>query len=347
VPGRRLPQMMRESGVGRLGLFTYLGGTRDARTTYEEAIELFVAAEQLGFDSVWVAQHHFGPVVGTLPSPLTLLAAAAARTRRIRLGTAVVILPLEQPIRLAEDAAVLDVLSGGRLELGLGSGTDPDVFHALGRDPDKRYELMSDGLATLLTSLRGEPLPGGHVVRPVSPGLERRVWQGVFSPERTRQAAASATNVLLPRALPANPALAAEQQALAAAAYREAWTQPWPGRVALSRPVYPSLDIATARRELAAETALQVELMNRMLARSAGGTMTAEEFLESGVFHHGSVEDVVESLRADPAVPMADELICQFGHVGPDFDHMLRALELIATRVAPALGWRPSLAPTA
>jgi alkanesulfonate monooxygenase SsuD/methylene tetrahydromethanopterin reductase-like flavin-dependent oxidoreductase (luciferase family) len=339
--------MMRESGVARLGFFTYLGGTRDARTTYEEAIELFVAAEQLGFDSIWVAQHHFGPVVGTLPSPLTLLTAAAARTRRIRLGTAVVILPLEHPIRLAEDAAVLDVLSGGRLELGLGSGTDPDVFHALGRDPDKRYELMSDGLATLLASLRGEPLPGGHTVHPVSPGLERRVWQGVFSPERTRQAAASATNVLLPRALPANPALAAEQQALAAAAYREAWTQPWPGRVALSRPVYPSLDIATARRELAAETALQVELMNRMLDRSGGGgTLTAEEFLESGVFHHGSVEDVIESLRADPAVPMADELICQFGHVGPDFDHMLRALELIATQVAPALGWRPSLAPT-
>src|ERR1700716_856417 len=93
------------SDLRRLGFFSYLGGQRDPREVISETLELFVAAEELGFDSVWVAQHHFGPMVGSRPSPLPLLAAVAARTRRIRLGTAVVILPIEHPVRLAEDAA--------------------------------------------------------------------------------------------------------------------------------------------------------------------------------------------------------------------------------------------------
>src|SRR3981081_336618 len=129
---------MASPALERLGFFTYLGGSRDAAEVLAETIELFVAAAARGVDSVWVAQHPFGPMVGTLPSPLPFLAAVAARTRRIRLGTAIIILPLEHPVRLAEDAAVVDLLSGGRLELGLGSGTDPEVFGALGYDSDQR-----------------------------------------------------------------------------------------------------------------------------------------------------------------------------------------------------------------
>jgi alkanesulfonate monooxygenase SsuD/methylene tetrahydromethanopterin reductase-like flavin-dependent oxidoreductase (luciferase family) len=325
----------------RLGFFTYLGGTGDPARVLAETTELFVAAEELGFDSVWVAQHHFGHVVGRLPSPLPFLASVAARTRRIRLGTAVVILPTEHPVRLAEDAAVVDLLSGGRLELGLGSGTDPAVFTALGYDPDQRRELMRDGLSTLLASLRGEPLPTGDVVYPTAPGLDRRVWQGVFLPERAREAAAAGTHVLLPRALPADSRLAERQQADASIAFREAWAWPWPGRVALSRPVYPSADLPTARCELAEELTFQVAQANRISARAGGGTLTEQDFLDSGVFHIGSVEDVVAGLRADPAVPLADELICQVGHIGPGHERTLRMLELVATQVAPALGWRP------
>src|SRR4051794_29011121 len=75
--------------VERLGFFAYLGGTADPVVTMRETVELFVAAEELGYDSVWVAQHHFGPTVGRLPAPLPFLAHVAARTRRVRLGTAV------------------------------------------------------------------------------------------------------------------------------------------------------------------------------------------------------------------------------------------------------------------
>jgi alkanesulfonate monooxygenase SsuD/methylene tetrahydromethanopterin reductase-like flavin-dependent oxidoreductase (luciferase family) len=116
----------------RLGFLSHLHGSAAPQQLYRDYVELFVAAEELGFDSGWVAQHHFDASAGRLPSPFTFLAAVAERTHRIHLGTAVVTLPLEDPIRVAEDAAVLDALSGSRVELGVGSGTDPAVFAAFG-----------------------------------------------------------------------------------------------------------------------------------------------------------------------------------------------------------------------
>ena len=87
--------------------------------------EQIAHAEALGFDSAWVAQHHFHELEGGLPSPVVFLAHVAARTRRIRLGTGIVTLPMENAVRVAEDAIVLDLLSGGRLELGVGTGGEP------------------------------------------------------------------------------------------------------------------------------------------------------------------------------------------------------------------------------
>src|SRR6202048_2702756 len=122
----------------RLGFLTHLHVGGDAAASYRIALDLFAAAEQLGFDSGWVAQHHFLNGAGRLPSSLTFLAAAAERTRRIQLGPAIVTLPLEYPLRVAEDAAVVDTISGGRLQLGLGTGGDPLTFAAFGQDRGAR-----------------------------------------------------------------------------------------------------------------------------------------------------------------------------------------------------------------
>src|SRR5258705_7384872 len=109
----------------RLGFLTHLHIGDDAAHSYRLPLELFEIAEELGFDSGWVAQHHFLNGSGRLPSTLAFLAAAAERTSRIQLGTAIVILPLEDPLRVAEDAAVVDTISACRLQLGLGTGADP------------------------------------------------------------------------------------------------------------------------------------------------------------------------------------------------------------------------------
>src|SRR5689334_399483 len=142
----------------RLGFLTHLHVGANAADSYRIGLDLFQAADALGYDSGWVAQHHFLNGGGRLPSTLTFLAAAAQRTQRIQLGTAIVILPLEDPIRVAEDAAVVDALSGGRLQLGLGTGGDPLTFAAFDRDLTTRRDQYAVSLARLRAALQGTPI---------------------------------------------------------------------------------------------------------------------------------------------------------------------------------------------
>jgi alkanesulfonate monooxygenase SsuD/methylene tetrahydromethanopterin reductase-like flavin-dependent oxidoreductase (luciferase family) len=168
----------------RLGFLTHLHVGKDATDSYRIALDLFQAAEQLGFDSGWVAQHHFQNGSGGLPSTLTFLAAAAERTRRIRLGTAIVILPLEDPLRVAEDAAVVDTISGGRLELGLGTGGDPVSFAAFGKDLNARRERYAEGVRIIQDALSGAPINGTEAhLYPPTPTLQDRIWESTLSPE--------------------------------------------------------------------------------------------------------------------------------------------------------------------
>src|SRR5215213_7367667 len=113
-----------------IGLFTGqvpAGSQRTFAREYRETLELVRLAEALGFDSAWVSEHH-GASDGYLPSLLPMLAAFAAATDRIGLGTGVVLTPLHDPLRLAEDVAVVDQLSEGRLTLGLGIAWRPEEF---------------------------------------------------------------------------------------------------------------------------------------------------------------------------------------------------------------------------
>src|ERR1700691_2765263 len=133
----------------RLGFFTRLLDQATAGERYRLAAEQIVHAERHGFDSACVAQHHFDGDEGGLPAPFVFLAHVAARTSRIRLGTGIVTLPLEEPVRVAEDASVLDLISNGRLELGLGSGGTPSAFAGFGRDSADRAAIF-EGNATIV-----------------------------------------------------------------------------------------------------------------------------------------------------------------------------------------------------
>ena len=96
---------------------------------YEEMFALIAFAEELGFDVAWLAELHFGGAFSLLANPLMMVPVIAQRTRRIRIGTAVTLLPLQHPLSCAEQAATADVLSGGRLEFGVGRGSIPSQFH--------------------------------------------------------------------------------------------------------------------------------------------------------------------------------------------------------------------------
>ncbi|WP_254858486.1 LLM class flavin-dependent oxidoreductase [Protofrankia sp. BMG5.30] len=190
----------------RLGFLSHVHGAgRSARTVYRDLVEFFVAAEELGFDGGFVAQHHLRQDYGRLPSPLVLLAAVAERTSRIELGTAVVTLPLEDPLRLAEDAAVLDELSGGRVQLGLGSGgANLDAFAAFGRDIERGRELFVDAVRTVDGILRGgrprapaQRPAGGLSLNPPASGLANRIWQATSSADGAQLAASLGHGLML------------------------------------------------------------------------------------------------------------------------------------------------------
>lgn len=125
------------------------------RRQVDDFVQFAVEAEELGFDGVTVTEHH-APLL-TCPSPHLLLAAAAAKTSRIRLGTAVTVLPLYNPVRVAEEAGTLDLLSGGRFELGLGRGVPGEALFAVGRDlsPGELNQGWAESLELLHLALNG------------------------------------------------------------------------------------------------------------------------------------------------------------------------------------------------
>jgi alkanesulfonate monooxygenase SsuD/methylene tetrahydromethanopterin reductase-like flavin-dependent oxidoreductase (luciferase family) len=128
---------------------------RESLTTYyADCLEEIVEAEHLGFDTVWMPEHHLA-ADGMLPSPLVMAAAIAARTKRIRIGTSILVLPLHHPVRVAEDAAVVDLISGGRLVLGIGQGYAADEFAAFGVERRHRAQLLDEGVAVLRQAWSG------------------------------------------------------------------------------------------------------------------------------------------------------------------------------------------------
>src|SRR5213596_3788169 len=129
-----------------IGLFTAqipVGSRRTFAREYRETLDLVRLAESVGFDSGWVSEHH-GASDGYLPSLLPMLAAFAASTERMQLGTGIVLAPLHDPLRLAEDAAVVDQLSRGRLELVLANGYVPSEFVMFDRTLSDRPKLVTE-----------------------------------------------------------------------------------------------------------------------------------------------------------------------------------------------------------
>jgi len=126
-------------------------------TLYGQALDQIVEAERLGFDSVWITEHHFCDD-GYTPSPLVLAAAIGARTQRLRLGTNLMILPLHNPVRVAEDAATLSLLTGGRFDLGVGIGYREMEFREFGRELKYRPSLIEEGIEIIRRAWAGEPV---------------------------------------------------------------------------------------------------------------------------------------------------------------------------------------------
>src|SRR6185436_9314085 len=284
--------------------FTRVLDLADAAERYRLATEQIIHAERFGFDSAWVAQHHFHEDEGGLPGPLVFLAQVAPQTSRIRLGTAIVTLPLELPIRVAEDAAVLDLISGGRLEVGVGPGGNLSAFEAFGLDSAERGTLLAGHLQVLRDAWAGRPLSGGDRLYPSTPHLVERIWQATFTVDGARRAGAAGDGLMLSRAQP-RPANApdlslAEIQNPMIDAYLAALPEGRQPRILASRTVFVADDRKEAMRFAEAGLERQRERLIRTGRAAASGSVG--DLIGAFNVHLGTPDDVIASLQADSAL---------------------------------------------
>ncbi len=209
-------------GFGLITCQRYPGDPRTDTQLYAQALELAEQAEQGGLDSVWVSEHHFVDD-GYLPSLLPLSAAIAARTRNVRIGTGLLLAPLHDPLRLAEDAAVTDLISGGRLTLGVGLGWREEEFAGLGVPLAQRVPRLVASLDTMRRAWRGDLVAGGQGrpavpvrPRPAQPGGPP-LWIGAMSEPAIRRAGRLADGLM---ATEVTPGMLASQVAWAQESFR-------------------------------------------------------------------------------------------------------------------------------
>ncbi|KPV41742.1 monooxygenase [Thiohalorhabdus denitrificans] len=206
-------------------------GGRGESQVFAETLGELALADELGFTTAWVVEHHFMREYSHSSAPELFLAAASQRTRRLRLGHGVVVLPYNHAVRVAERAATLDVLSGGRVELGVGRGFSPKEYAAFGSDMARSREIVDESLAVIRQAFSGRPVDfqGSHYQLEdleVLPGVVQDphppLWTAAVSPETFTWAAREGLGAL---AGPFKPWFLVKQDLKE---FRRAWREAWP-----------------------------------------------------------------------------------------------------------------------
>jgi alkanesulfonate monooxygenase SsuD/methylene tetrahydromethanopterin reductase-like flavin-dependent oxidoreductase (luciferase family) len=320
--------------------------TPTAAAAHRQTIELAEAAESIGIDGAYVRVHHFAR---QLSSPFPLLAAIGARTTRIEIGTAVIDMRYENPLYMAEEAAAADLISGGRLQLGISRGSPepaergaeafgyvPPEGHSdadLARAHTRQFREAIAGAPVVRSDPRMTGAVTGLAVQPQSPGLADRIWWGSGTRQTATWAGEQGMNLMSSTLLSEDTGvpfdeLQAEQISLFRAAWREAGWAREP-RVSVSRSVLPITDDVD-RRYFGGRSGESDQLgyLDGVVARF-GRTYTGEP------------DVLAEELRGDAAVQAADTLLLTVpNQLGVEYN--ARLLETIAREIAPGLGWSRS-----
>jgi alkanesulfonate monooxygenase SsuD/methylene tetrahydromethanopterin reductase-like flavin-dependent oxidoreductase (luciferase family) len=331
---------LRKLGFLTIGLFD----PDDPRAGHESTLAVIELGERLGFDSAWVRHRHLQYGIS---SPTAVLAAATQRTSRIELGTAVIPLGWENPLRLAEDLATVDILSGGRLNPGVSVGppTHYDrVKDALYPDTAEAEDFGYGRVRRLLDFVGGEPASDfsgtegieqySDRVQPHAPGLRRRMWYGGASLRSARWAGEQGMNFLTSSVVRAEESEDfARIQLSHVREFRAHHPDGERARVSQGLVVVPT-DSATAGQRAKYE-----EYARSRLPRTASPQGPARMLFAPDLV--GTSEQIAEGLDAQPAFREIDEVAFALPFA---FDHedYVQILGDIATRLGPALGWAPA-----
>lgn len=333
----------------RSGLFFHPTGTGTAAEVYENTLQLIQEAEAAGFHAAWVSQLHFQSFRGRLSSPFPFLVRAADRTRQIDLASGVVTLPFENPLRLAEDAAVTNVLLRERLSFGVGSGEPvAEEFAPFGVPFEQRSERSRATLAELMRALRGEPLgPHGVQLQPPAGELATRVWWASGSRERALWAAEAGVNLLINVDQSRWDVPMVQANAESAEGYRRAWNRAHAPRVGVWRIVFPWDDPDTALDAYWDITRAEAEVnLKRGLTK---GAHTLEELRarhqQTQLLSIGRPERIVEQLRREHDRIKFTDFQFYFTFSGLDQQRKIRLLHRLADEIAGPLGWLRSSGP--
>jgi alkanesulfonate monooxygenase SsuD/methylene tetrahydromethanopterin reductase-like flavin-dependent oxidoreductase (luciferase family) len=340
----RVPQpsdALRKLGFLTIGLFD----EANPRAGHESTLEIIELGERLGFDSAWVRHRHlqFG-----ISSPVAVLAAATQRTSRIELGTAVIPLGWENPLRLAEDLATVDVLSGGRLNPGISVGPPRDfdrVKQALYPDSADVEDFSYERVRRLLACVRGEKVSDwsgvegievfSDQVQPHASGLADRIWYGGGSFRSARWAGAQGLNFLSSNVLQAEGSSAsfAEIQRDQIRAFRASHPDGAAARVSQGLVVIPT---DSANAEQRGKYAAYAEARTPRTAAPLG----PRQMLFSTDLV-GSSAQIADTLHAHAGFGEVDEVVFALPFTLAHEDYV-QILTDIATRLGPELGWKPA-----
>jgi alkanesulfonate monooxygenase SsuD/methylene tetrahydromethanopterin reductase-like flavin-dependent oxidoreductase (luciferase family) len=311
----------------------------------EETLQLFELAEQLGYDGGWVRQRHLEHGIS---SATVFLAAASQRTSRIELGTGVIPIGYESPFRLAEDISTADVLSGGRLQIGLSAGIPPHAELLAGRVFDGNWRSIDFShrrIERLLENLEGRFLGDDDTVihspgntqrprlQPYSEGLRDRIWYGAGSARSTDWAAASGVNLVVGNIVSGEASsVFVEAQAANLARYLKDFRGNHGPRVVVGRVVLPT-DGADAETRARYRDYGQSRHQRTLAPQGERRTLFAPDLVGSGA-------EIAEALLADPVTAAASELQINLPYELSIGDYR-QIISDFATLVAPALGWQP------
>ncbi|MFF3611871.1 LLM class flavin-dependent oxidoreductase [Streptomyces sp. NPDC002580] len=319
----------------------------DPRTGLEETLQLFVYGERLGFDGAWIRQRHLEHGVG---SAAVFLAAAGQRTERVELGTAVIPIGYESPFRLAEDLALADVLSGGRLQVGFSTGMPhAELLGDLVFDGDWRgFDLSYGRIARVIDNLRGDYLGGPDTViqspgntqrprlQPHNPDLVNRIWYGGSRLRSTLWAAENGLNLLSGNIVlgEGTDDFTTAQLALLSA-YRRAFRSDRPARLALGRVIVP-FDSADASTRARYRDYAAGRYERTLAPQGPKRALFAPDLV-------GTAEQILEQLAADPVLATVSELRLELPYEfhRADYEQILHDVRHL---IAPELGWRPQVA---